>query len=116
MAGPKGKLSKGGAGDLGGALEKNCGPTWQRFFNQRIARCIVYRRPTLAAHSFPSLRRFLPRRTCLLATGKNSAGPKRTFRSALVSADCRAKGKMIERGRGGSGGGTSRGWEAPPDS
>ena len=46
------------------------GPTWQRFFNQRIARCIVYRRPTLAAHSFPSLRRFLTRRTCLLAPGE----------------------------------------------
>src|SRR5207244_4538698 len=39
-----------------------------------------------AALAFPSLRRFLTRRTCLLAPGKNSAAPKRTFSSALVSA------------------------------
>src|SRR5207249_2311748 len=38
-----------------------------------------------AALAFPSLRRFLARRTCLLAPGKNSAAPKRTFSSALVS-------------------------------
>src|SRR5207253_4227414 len=31
------------------------------------------------------------RRTCLLATGKNSAAPKRTFSSALVSAGWRAQ-------------------------
>src|SRR5438128_4853606 len=37
------------------------------------------------------LRRFLTRRTCLLATGKNSAAPKRTFGSALVSAEWRAQ-------------------------
>src|SRR5438876_12439272 len=37
----------------------------QRFFNQRIVRCIVYRRSTLAAHSFPSLRRFLIVCTCI---------------------------------------------------
>jgi len=47
-----------------------------------------------AAVAFPSLRRFLTRRTCLLATGRNSAAPKRTFSSALVSAEWRApKGK-----------------------
>src|SRR5207248_9455197 len=37
------------------------------------------------------LRRFLTRRTCLLATGRNSAAPKRTFSSALVSAEWRAQ-------------------------
>src|SRR5437867_2784719 len=31
------------------------------------------------------------RRTCLLATGKNSAAPKRTFSSALVSVEWRAQ-------------------------
>ena len=52
--------SKGGAGDLGGALEENCGPHLTAVrLNQRIVRCIVYRGSTLAAHSFPSLRRFL---------------------------------------------------------
>jgi hypothetical protein len=39
-------------------------------------------RPTRAAHcaalAFPSLRRFLTRRTCLLATGKNSDPSART--------------------------------------
>src|SRR5205823_12879968 len=44
-----------------------------------------------AALAFPSLRRFLTRRTCLLAPGKNSAAPKRTFSSALVSAGWRAQ-------------------------
>src|SRR5438876_3526218 len=44
-----------------------------------------------AAVAFPSLRRFLTRRTCLPATGKNSAAPKRTFSSALVSAEWRAQ-------------------------
>src|SRR5206468_10558700 len=54
-----------------GALEENCGPHLTAvLLNQRIVRCIVYRRPTLAAHSFPSLRRFLTRRTCLLAPGE----------------------------------------------
>src|SRR5438132_478731 len=42
-----------------GHSKRIVGPTWKRFFNQRIVRCIVYRRSTLAAHSFPSLRRFL---------------------------------------------------------
>src|SRR5438067_11789181 len=42
-----------------------------------------------AALAFPPLRRFLTRRTCLLAPGKNSAAPKRTFSSALVSAGWR---------------------------
>src|SRR5207248_1156936 len=57
--------------------------------------CIVYRLSTrvvpCAALAFPSLRRFLTCRTCLLAPGKNSAAPKRTFSSALVSAGWRAQ-------------------------
>src|SRR5207245_246033 len=57
-----------------------------------------------------------PRRTCLLAPGKNSAAPKRTFRSALVSADGGPKGKMIEGRSGGSWRGTRRELWAPPDS
>ena len=43
-----------------------------------------------AAVAFPSLRRFLTRRTCLLAR-ENSAAPKRMFSSALVSAGWRAQ-------------------------
>src|SRR5207245_3357647 len=66
------------------------------------------------SHSFPPP---LPhRRTCLLAPGKNSAAPKRTFSSALVSADGGPKGKMIEGRSGGSWRGTRRELWAPPDS
>src|SRR3989454_6924638 len=53
----------------------------------------LYRVPTLDLRrpliSFPPP---LPHpRTCLLATGKNSAAPERTFSSALVSAEWRAQ-------------------------
>src|SRR5437773_9648355 len=53
----------------------------------------LYRVPTLDPRrpriSFPPP---LPHpRTCLLVTGKNSAAPKRTFSSALVSAEWRAQ-------------------------
>src|SRR5438445_614710 len=53
----------------------------------------LYRVPTLDPRrpliSFPPP---LPHpRTCLLVTGKNSAAPKRTFRSALVAAEWRAQ-------------------------
>src|SRR5207245_7857806 len=44
------------------------------------------RRPRI---SFPPP--FPPPRPCLLAPGKNSAAPKRTFGSALVSAEWRAQ-------------------------
>src|SRR5207245_526767 len=57
---PECQCKIGRAGDLGGALEENCGPHLTAvLLNQRIVRCIVYRRSTLAVHSFPSLRRFL---------------------------------------------------------
>src|SRR5438876_9515047 len=38
-------------------------------------------------------------RTCLLATGKNSAAPERTFSSALVSAEWRAQTENDRRTR-----------------
>src|SRR5438552_13075985 len=54
MAGPKGKTRKEATDQLGGALEESCGPHMTAvLLNQRIVRCIVYRRSTLAAHSFP---------------------------------------------------------------
>src|SRR5438128_1370337 len=83
--------SKGGAGDLGGALEENCGP--HRTAVLQPADRTLYRVPTLDPSrpliSFPPP---LPHpRTCLLVTGKNSAAPERTFSSALVSAEWRAQ-------------------------
>src|SRR5438094_929801 len=45
MAGPKGKRSKGGAGDLGGALEENCGPHLTAVLQP--ADRTLYRVPTL---------------------------------------------------------------------
>src|SRR5437867_13241002 len=83
-----------GGGDLGGALEEELwAPPDSGSAHRRIAG--LYRVPTLDPSR--SLRRprisFPPplphRRTCLLATGKNSAAPKRTFSSALVSAGWR---------------------------
>src|SRR5207237_3980918 len=81
-----------GAGDLGGVLEDNCCKQLTAVqLHEWIEFRRVLRRSTRAVHcaalAFPPLRRFLTRRTCLLATGKNSAAPERTFRSALVSAE-----------------------------
>src|SRR5439155_4708748 len=69
-----------------------------------------------AAVAFPSLRRFLTRRTCLLATGKILPHP--SARSALHSSPQNggSKGKMIEGRSGGSWRGTRRELWAPPDS
>src|SRR6266700_1549275 len=90
MAGPKGKGSKEGAGDLGGALEEYCGPHLTAvLLTDGSQVCIMYRLSTrvvpCAALAFPSLRRFLTV-TCLRHREKS---PKRTFRSALVSAGWR---------------------------
>src|SRR5437867_7301573 len=59
----------------------------------------LYRVPTLDPRrpliSFPPP---LPHpRTCLLATGTNSAAPERTFSSALVSAEWRAQREHDQR-------------------
>src|SRR5438045_4715798 len=82
--------------------------------------CIVYAsRPEAvpcAALAFPSLRRFFTRRTCLLAPGKNSAAPKRTFSSALVSAGWRAQRENDRRKERGIWAGHSKRIGAPPDS
>src|SRR5207245_10955348 len=92
----KEKGAKAGAGDLGAALEEELrAPPDSGSAHRRIAG--LYRVPTLDPSR--SLRRprisFPPplphRRTCLLAPGKNSAAPKRTFSSALVSAGWRAQ-------------------------
>src|SRR5437868_12297463 len=78
----------------------------------------LYRVPTLDPRrpliSFPPP---LPHpRTCLLATGKNSAAPKRTFSSALVSTGWRAQRENDRRKEGGSWRGARRELWAPPDS
>src|SRR6266566_2110109 len=79
----------------------------ERFFNQRIARCIVYRRSTLAAHSFPSLRRFLTLAPACWSRGKIPPHP--SARSAHSSPQNGGpKGKMIEGRSGGSGRGTRK--------
>src|SRR5439155_81584 len=75
---------------LGGALEENRGPHLTAVLQP--ADRTLYRVPTLDPRrpliSFPPP---LPHpRTCLLATGKNSAAPERTF-SSLVSAEWRAQ-------------------------
>src|SRR5207248_7323972 len=81
-------VSKGGAGDLGGALEENCGSHLTAvLLTDGSQVCIVYdARPEAvpcAVHSFPSLRRFLTRRTCLLA---QVASPScRDFRSGAYT-------------------------------
>src|SRR5438093_9511640 len=68
-------------------------PTDRRFVSCTDSRPEPFTAPP--SHSF--LRRFLTRRTCLLATGRNSAAPKRTFSSALVSAEWRAQRKNDRR-------------------
>src|SRR5207247_2979944 len=93
---PNEKRSKEGVGDLRLALEEELwAPPDSGSAHRRIAG--LYRVPTLDPSR--SLRRprisFPPplphRRTSLLATGKNSAAPKRTFSSPLASAGCRAQ-------------------------
>src|SRR5207245_3542020 len=90
--GPKGKMIEGRSGGAGrGTRRELWAPPDSGSAHRRIAG--LYRVPTLdpepftapPSHSFPPP--LPPRRTCLLAPGKNSAAPKRTFRSALVSAD-----------------------------
>ena len=76
-----------------GHAKRIVGPTGQRFCSptdRRFVSCTTLD-PKPFALAFPSLRRFLTRRTCLLAPGKNSAAPERTFSSALVSAEWRAQ-------------------------
>src|SRR5438309_7747080 len=90
-----------------GHSKRIVGSTSQRFFNQRIVRCIVYRRSTLAAHSFPSLRRFL---TLEPACWPREIHSFPTRRSSDLSSPQNGgpKGKMIEGRSGGSGRGTRK--------
>src|SRR3989442_1563833 len=78
----------------------------------------LYRVPTLDPRrpliSFPPP---LPHpRTCLLATGKNSAAPSARSARHWSPQNGGPKGKMIEGRSGGSGRGTRRELWAPPDS
>ena len=119
---PKGNMIEGRSGGSGRGTRReswalpdsgSAHPTDRRFVSctRLSTRSRSLRRPRI---SFPPP---LPHpRICLLAPGKNSAAPKRTFRSALVSADGGPKGKMIEGRSGGSWRGTRRELWAPPDS
>src|SRR5438552_1596646 len=114
--GPKAKWSKGGAGEMGGVLEENCGPHLTAvLLNQRIVRCIVYRRSTLAAPAFPSLRRFRTLAPACWPRGKILSHP--SARSALHWSPQAGgpKGKMIDGRSGRPGRGTRRELWAPPD-
>src|SRR5438270_92367 len=77
---------------------------------------IVDRSSNLAAHSFPSLRRFLTLAPACWSRGKIPPHP--SARSARHSSPQNGgpKGKMIEGRSGGSGRGTRRELWAPPDS
>src|SRR5207245_8849646 len=88
----------------------------ERFFNQRIARCIVYRRSTLAAHSFPSLRRFLTLAPACWSRGKIPPHPsaRPTRRSTLPDAE--RKGTKSGGGSRGAGLGKKRGPQVAADS
>src|SRR5438093_5354624 len=99
-----------------GALEENCGPHLTAvLLNQRIVRCIVYRRPTLAAHSFPSLRRFLPLAPACWPRGKIPPHPSARSARHWSPQNGGPKGKMSEGRSGRSGRGTRRELWAPPD-
>src|SRR5438552_4376682 len=91
-----------------GHSKRIVGPTWKRFFNQRIVRCIVYRRSTLAAHSFPSLRRFLTVAPACWPQGKIPPHPSARSARHWSPQNGGPKGKMIEGRSGGSGRGTRR--------
>src|SRR5438876_3377372 len=79
----------------------------ERFFNQRIVRCIVYRRSTLAAHSFPSLRRFLTLAPACWSRGFTRRS-RHTSWAGDWSSDVCSSDLMIEGRSGGSGRGTRK--------
>src|SRR5207302_2117533 len=78
--------------------------------------------PTLSLHdalpislAFPSLRRFLTRRTCLLAMGKILPHPSARSARHWSPQDGGPKGKMIEGRSGGSGRGARDGMSTRPN-
>src|SRR5437868_2168807 len=90
--GPKGKMIEGRSGGSGRGTRRELWAPPDSGSAQPADRTL-YRVPTLDPRrpliSFPPP---LPHpRTCLLATGKTSAAPERTFSSALVSAEWRAQ-------------------------
>src|SRR5207245_557213 len=106
-----------GAGDLGGALEENCGPHLTAvLLTDGSQVCIVYDARPEAVRPRISFPPPLPHpRTCLLVTGKNSAAPERTF-SSLVSAEWRAQRENDRREERGIWAGHSKRIVGPPDS
>src|SRR5205823_7652706 len=106
--GRKARMIEGRSGGSGrGTRRESCAPPNSGSAHRRIAGLyrVLDSRPEAvpcAALAFPSLRHFLTRRTCLLAPGKNSAAPKRSFTSALVSAGRRAQREKERRKKRGT--------------
>src|SRR5207302_8045227 len=104
--GPKGKMIEGRRGDLGGALEENCGPHLTAvLLNRRIAGLYRIRLSTpsrsLRRPRIPSLRRFLPVAPACWPQGKILPHP--SARSALHSSpQNRGRTGLIISGRKGS--------------
>src|SRR5438093_9932676 len=103
QAWPKGKMIEGRSGGSGRGTRRELWAPPDSGSAQPADRTL-YRVPTLDPRrpliSFPPP---LPHpRTCLLATGKNSAAPERTFSSALVSAEWRAQRENDRREERGS--------------
>src|SRR5206468_1864567 len=99
---PKGKMIEGRSGGSGRGTRRELWAPPDRGSAQPADRTL-YRVPTLdPRRPLISSPPPLPHpRTCLLATGKNSAAPERTFSSALVSAEWRAQRENDRReGRG----------------
>src|SRR5881398_1410039 len=116
MAGPKGKMIEGRSGGSGRGTRKELWAPPDSGSAQPADRTL-YRVPTPDPRrpliSFPPP---LPHpRTCLLATGKNSAAPERTF-SSLVSAQWRAQRENDRREERGIWAGHSKRIVGPPDS
>src|SRR5207245_2579084 len=95
--GPKGKMIEGRSGGSGrGTPRESWAPPDSGSAHRRIAglyrvRAEGRRVGHCAALPFPSIRRILNRRTCLLAPVKIYAAPCRMSSSALVSAGWRAQ-------------------------
>src|SRR5206468_3317474 len=89
---PKGKMIEGRSGGSGRGTRRELWAPPDRGSAQPADRTL-YRVPTLdPRRPLISSPPPLPHpRTCLLATGKNSAAPECTFSSALVSAEWRAQ-------------------------
>src|SRR5437016_4247238 len=115
QAWPKGKMIEGRSGGSGrGTRRELWAPpdSGSSTSGSYVVSC-TDARPSPPTHFPPPL----PHpRTCLLATGKNSAAPERTFSSALVSAEWRAQRENDRREERGIWAGHSKRIVGPPGS